>query len=162
MLWWKANKVKSFLLCCGCERVKDDTNAGCAKVSGLVQHMQCTDPHSSLSALMTCISRTSPGPVGPSIPAQLPWVRTYHSMSVQSIQTLCVSTELCHRSREELINYKVKCNLIRKWQDIYTILFSLLFIILHAVYLDIFNTCTHLCLSCMALKHNTECMMTCN
>lgn len=98
----KAHKIMSLLLFCGCKCVKRDIDASSAGSRATLPRPTFI----SFSINDMCISRTSSCPAGSSIPAQLPWVRTYHSVSVQPSLTPCSNTELCQGYKEQLIIYK--------------------------------------------------------
>lgn len=113
----KAHKIMSLLLFCGCKCAKRDIDASCAG-------SRATPPRPtfiSFSINDMCISRTSSCPAGSSIPAQLPWVRTYHSMSAQPSLTPCSNTELCQGYKESWLFIKASFgnerNLICNWQQ---------------------------------------------
>lgn len=110
-IWWWIVVVKKRTKSCPCfcfvgVNVRNVTQT--QVLPGLAQRCpDSTEPtFISFSINDMCISRTSSCPAGSSIPAQLPWVRTYHSMSVQPSVTPCSNTELCQGYKEQLIIYK--------------------------------------------------------
>lgn len=100
----KKKKITSFFDFTGCRCVKSNTDPGFA--AALWARATAHRPtFISFSINDVCISRTSPGPAGTSIPAQLPWVQTHHSMSVWPLLAFCPSAEVCHRYRKWTLSF---------------------------------------------------------